>query len=110
MASIKLDAVDSAACTTTSKPSRRAVRDVTGPIDAAFTSLGAMTRCSPIKRAKLMTVDELVKLTRAGGGLRAASSAPGASTGSTNGAASGNGKAKDEGVIDAEYEDVEEKK
>jgi molecular chaperone DnaK len=29
---------------------------------------------------------------------------------SANGAAGGNGKAKDEGVIDAEYEDVEEKK
>jgi molecular chaperone DnaK len=34
----------------------------------------------------------------------------GAGPGSTNGAAGGNGKAKDEGVIDAEYEDVEEKK
>jgi len=39
-----------------------------------------------------------------------AAGAPGAGTGSTNGAAGGNGKAKDEGVIDAEYEDVEEKK
>jgi molecular chaperone DnaK len=39
-----------------------------------------------------------------------AAGAPGAGTGSTNGAADGNGKAKDEGVIDAEYEDVEEKK
>ena len=39
-----------------------------------------------------------------------AASAPGAGTGSTNGAAGSNGKAKDEGVIDAEYEDVEEKK
>jgi len=38
-----------------------------------------------------------------------AAGAPGAGTGSTNGAAGGNGKAKDEGVIDAEYEDVEEK-
>jgi molecular chaperone DnaK len=37
--------------------------------------------------------------------------APGAGTGpARDGAAGGNGKAKDEGVIDAEYEDVEEKK
>ena len=41
-----------------------------------------------------------------------AGGAPGgdAGPGPTNGAAGGNGKAKDEGVIDAEYEDVEEKK
>jgi molecular chaperone DnaK len=41
-----------------------------------------------------------------------AGGAPGADAGPgpTNGAAGGNGKAKDEGVIDAEYEDVEEKK
>src|SRR5216684_3600903 len=39
-----------------------------------------------------------------------AGGAPGADAGPANGAAGGNGKAKDEGVIDAEYEDVEEKK
>jgi molecular chaperone DnaK len=40
-----------------------------------------------------------------------AGGAPGAGAGpSGDGAAGGNGKAKDEGVIDAEYEDVEEKK
>jgi molecular chaperone DnaK len=39
-----------------------------------------------------------------------AGGAPGAGAGPTNGAVGGNGKAKDEGVIDAEYEDVEEKK
>jgi molecular chaperone DnaK len=40
-----------------------------------------------------------------------AGGAPGAGAGpATDGASGGNGKAKDEGVIDAEYEDVEEKK
>jgi molecular chaperone DnaK len=39
-----------------------------------------------------------------------AGGAPGAGAGPANGATGGNGQAKDEGVIDAEYEDVEEKK
>jgi molecular chaperone DnaK len=39
-----------------------------------------------------------------------AGGAPGAGAGPANSAAGGNGKAKDEGVIDAEYEEVEDKK